>query len=594
MGDLSNKFYEVIKLVVKDDVSKLSSNLFSDEFLNMLDDEEKTLFQIFKNISSLSEKFEDGVAIYSPGLIIYGEGRTFDLTDMTELDYSQIYKMDLMKLPCLLRARISNVIWNKTKDISVAEISIKSYYELFKIFFDVDNWTCGMRFIKHAICFSNKINKKAIANSYLNELYNKVLFVDGKDKSLFTIDAIKFLIEYKIETEQLLFVLDNSISNKSDFPDRIVEAYNLKIQICNDLNKKREAKENRLLLAKYYVDASICDKKDVRSLFIAEENLKKAIQIYTNEGKNEEKDNAFRELLLIQKEISNNMSYIPVKSDLKEINASYLKSFCDLKFEEAVVRLIQSVPIITKDEIEKRILENATNPFACIFGMELKNSEGRTITNLPILDKFNPQNNIEDFNKHMYFEASLSEEAYGRILSWGIRYIKDSYTFKKEDLEFLTKKNPIIPVGRDKVILSAIYYGLSGELFEALHIFAPQMENIFRKIAEDAGSVMAKLKKDLSDEEKLMKDIFEDENLWDCYDNDILFTFKGLLNEKSGANIRNEIAHGIMNSSKGNGPIAVYFFCLVLKMLSFTATGYYEIVCDMNEKKKVSSQSKSL
>ena len=44
----------------------------------------------------------------------------------------------------------------------------------------------------------------------------------------------------------------------------------------------------------------------------------------------------------------------------------------------------------------------------------------------------------------------------------------------------------------------------------------------------------------------------------DCYDNDILFLFKGLMNKK-GANIRNEIAHEIMSQSVANGGKSIFF-----------------------------------
>ena len=52
------------------------------------------------------------------------------------------------------------------------------------------------------------------------------------------------------------------------------------------------------------------------------------------------------------------------------------------------------------------------------------------------------------------------------------------------------------------------------------------------------------LKDDGSSMEKVLSSILSLPELLDCYDNDNLFTFRGLLNEQAGANIRNEIAHG--------------------------------------------------
>lgn len=80
-----------------------------------------------------------------------------------------------------------------------------------------------------------------------------------------------------------------------------------------------------------------------------------------------------------------------------------------------------------------------------------------------------------------------------------------------------------------------------------MHILAPQVENLFRNIAKEVGGLTVTLKDDGSSMEKVSSSILSLPELLDCYDNDILFTFRGLLNEQASANIRNEIAHGIIS-----------------------------------------------
>lgn len=80
---------------------------------------------------------------------------------------------------------------------------------------------------------------------------------------------------------------------------------------------------------------------------------------------------------------------------------------------------------------------------------------------------------------------------------------------------------------------------LNGEFYEAMHILAPQVENLFRNIAREVGGLTVTLKDDGSSLEKVLSSILSLPELLDCYDNDILFTFRGLLNEQAGANIRN-------------------------------------------------------
>ena len=65
---------------------------------------------------------------------------------------------------------------------------------------------------------------------------------------------------------------------------------------------------------------------------------------------------------------------------------------------------------------------------------------------------------------------------------------------------------------------------LNGEFYEAMHILAPQVENLFRNIAKEVGGLTVTLKDDGSSMEKVLSSILSLPELLDCYDNDILFT----------------------------------------------------------------------
>lgn len=71
--------------------------------------------------------------------------------------------------------------------------------------------------------------------------------------------------------------------------------------------------------------------------------------------------------------------------------------------------------------------------------------------------------------------------------------------------------------------------------------------------------------------EKVLSSIFTLPEMIDCYDNDILFTFKGLLNEQAGANIRNEVAHGIIEEEKCSSGACLYFGAAVIKLLCLSS-----------------------
>ena len=88
---------------------------------------------------------------------------------------------------------------------------------------------------------------------------------------------------------------------------------------------------------------------------------------------------------------------------------------------------------------------------------------------------------------------------------------------------------------------------------------------------------MVRLNDDMSEDTNLLTTIFNTPELNDCYDEDILFVFKGLLNEKSGVNIRNKIAHGIMDSDECNCGTVKYFFAATIKLLSLYSEECHQI-----------------
>lgn len=170
--------------------------------------------------------------------------------------------------------------------------------------------------------------------------------------------------------------------------------------------------------------------------------------------------------------------------------------------------------------------------------------------------------------------------------------IRDRFVIDKPMVEFLVKDNPIIPTGRERIFQSGVYMFFNGDYYEAIHILAPQVENLFRAIAQGAGGITVTLEKDGTSMEKVLSSILSLPELMDCYDNDILFIFRGLLNERAGANIRNEIAHGIISESACSTGACLYFGMAVIKLLSLTSSPYYQILKNSEKLKHFEIPSK--
>lgn len=584
--------YSLLQEIVPLDEKRLHSAGFTEERLNVLESEtDKKTFVLLRNISSLGVHSETNGIKFSPKFECLDGTRTFALEDLSNDDFQSLYSLEFNKLPLVLQARISAILWTEKKDYKMALKASACYYELYRTSFDSENWGTCYKFIVIAVKLASQINSKDYP-IYLQEIADKIIELNGEDPSILSILLTELLLSQKKwnKFDTLITSIDNMIANSSSNVDKSIRAYKLKTKIYYKQGDPNSAMENNRKLACYLESQAVPETYDnIQSLFHAEKHLQEAVLLYRNNGAPEEGERVHKKLLEVQKEIPQHMIPISVSQNMTQEYEKIKALFEGLSFKESLMRIVQCTPLYKREFLKQKVLEDAADPLSCLFGSGIKSSQGRTIAEIPPIDMQEPEANVEVLEKHMHHTALLLEEIHGgTILKWAGDILNAKFQFTAEDLNFLVKNNPIIPAGRENIFLAGLYHGLKGDIYISLHILAPQIENLFRCIAEDAGAIMSTLKDDDTSDAKLLTSIFDAPELIECYDNDILFLLKGLLNEKIGANIRNEIAHGLMGEQKGSNGAARFFLCWVLRLLSYTSGECQEILTTSENLKKES------
>lgn len=381
----------------------------------------------------------------------------------------------------------------------------------------------------------------------------------------------------------------------SDIIKVSIQAYKLRAKCLSKLKRKKEERQNNISLADYYLDfAEKTFQKDIQGAWRAVDFYQKGIILYRNNGKPEKASAAQKRLIEIQKEIPKTMMPISIKLDIKGVVDNIKANIEGLSFEECVVRLIQMFGFEKQEDIKNRVIkEFKDQPIPHLFGKNLINAQGQTVLTLPPLDIHNPEKDSRLIELHMYQNELEKQKFIGDVwIKNALNIIRDRFVIDKPMVEFLVKDNPIIPTGRERIFQSGVYMFFNGDYYEAIHILAPQVENLFRAIAQGAGGITVTLEKDGTSMEKVLSSILSLPELMDCYDNDILFIFRGLLNERAGANIRNEIAHGIISESACSTGACLYFGMAVIKLLSLTSSPYYQILKNSEKLKHFEIPSK--
>ena len=572
------EFYEYLNEVF--DNNRLEAAPISPETLpeNALTDSERKMLQLLLQLASLGQRYDEKENVFCPWMVWNDGRRTFSLEDMSEDDFLFLKGLSYEKLPLALRARVTDILWVTRKNYLAGQKAAESYLQLFVNLFDPVQWIVCINSIRRAITISAQLGKKEeLFLSVCDSAFKKLLELDGRDPLFLSISLIGILSEQKYrEADDYLSIADKIIKSakESSFIRKVETAYETKRKLLVWKKDDTAAQSCQIDLARYYEkEADYVIDKDIQGLFDAVRYLEKCIPIYRNNSLPLESERIQRKLLDYKKRIPSAMIPMNVTIRSDGLYQQVLKNLEDLSFEESIIRLIQSTSFFTKDFLKKKVLEEQKKFLSKnLFGDSLIDAEGQTIINIPPLDIADPEKDLQLLEMHMH-KAALDLELYAgeTVLRWSIEKLKQDFEFECNDLMFLVKNNPIIPEGREEIFCQALYMGLRGDYYTALHILAPQTENLFRHIAKSVGGLVITFEDDHTSKSKTLTSVFDIPELVDCYDPDYLFLFKGLMNERSGANIRNEIAHGIMDPGKGNSGIGIYFVCAVLKLCSYTS-----------------------
>ena len=574
--------YELLNRIIVNKRYSLSPNLFIEADRTELSEEERSIFDLLKNIVSLGTKIHNDGIEFHPMFVMADDSRTFSIEDISEDDYLILHSLKLEKMPLILRALIADILWTNKKEFNAAKIAANAYWELFTLWYRDDNNLGTIDIIRRAVCISAQTKQtllfEKIQGWFVDFLEKKAANKDG----FFALRVMELFFGQKnFDVSIFLPVLDDLIDGNSDNIAKVEQAYKLKTECLFKLKRKEDAIKNNNLLADYYLEfAEKIFKKDIQGALRAVNFYQKGIMLYRNNGESDKADAAHKRLVEIQKEIPKIMVPFSVELDIKGVIDNLKANMEGLSFEECVIRLTQMFVFEKQEDIKKRVIEEfKDNPISHLFGKSLINAQGQTVLALHPLDIHDPEKDPKLMELHMYQNALEKQKVAGDIwVKNALIIIRDKFVIDKSMVEFLVKDNPIIPDGRERIFQSGLYMFLNGDYYEALHILAPQVENLFRNIAREVGGLTVTLEKDGSSMEKVLSSILSLPELVDCYDNDILFTFRGLLNEQAGANIRNEIAHGIISEYACSTGICLYFGVAVIKLLSLTSASCYQIL----------------
>lgn len=567
---------------------ELFINYNESDFSQNLD---KDIFNLLARISEIGFRFNEGNIIYNP-LFLYEDGsRSFYIDDLSDEDFNLLKKINNNKLSNNVKAFIADLIWTQKKDYEYSNIAINAYYELFKVLKNDIDSKFDIEIIRRALFIAAQIKNDDFSKSCCDQIYSFIISDALSHRDCFKrIYFIDILIQYdKDRISDLIAILDEEIGLSKDNLYRAKHAYKSKVKCFKVLKQPENIKLTNIALAKFFVNYADClTKSSLDDILVAKKCYIDAIELYRNNGKTEDVIFVREKVEQIEPLVVEQLQSIKVELDVTSIIEEIKNDITDLSLEECIIYFLKVVDFPRKDSLKQRIKDEIKiSPLQSMIPVSIVNKTGRVLCLLDPIMSVDLDVDSFELDRHLAHKLLIETQIYSLGIEYLINHIKQKFDVSPEAVDFLVQDNLIVPENRRSIFKYAIYLFFNDKRYEAMHILAPQVENLFRELAKNCGGSITTIDKNGIEQVKLLKSIFETSELLECYNSDILFLFRSLLIEIACGNIRNDIAHGLLDEDDIGRSEYSYFFGALIKLILFTSKIAFSIIKDSNQLKQI-------
>ncbi|MDJ0733171.1 MAG: DUF4209 domain-containing protein [Nostocaceae cyanobacterium] len=473
-----------------------------------------------------------------------------------------------------LQARVADILWVKRRDYKMAQLAVDAYLQSATQLEDPEKWSCFCERIERALRLARTIKYQADAVvTHIEEVLDRY---QGEDPLWMSATLMELLQEYKLGNSQKYAALAEKAAKLAESSHEWRRARNhweIKAKwhlIEKDAEQERAA---AMLAAETYVkEAEDALKQESIPHTTASHHLQQAVEAFRRiRGTKEETADAktraeeIHKLMIqyqeeSQKELINFSHETDISKQVEQARAFVRgKEFHDALFSLALLGASANVSHL-RQQAQEMANEFVMSSFC---PKVMLNEMGKVVARQPSnADKQEETTRFEIYQNAVLYQK-LHAEAF---IKPAIYQINLEHSFRINDILQIISHSPFIPPNREYLFAKGLYAGLTGDFFTSTHILIPQIENSVRYLLWQRGIITSGLDDNgIQNEHNLNTTLYRPE-INSIFDENTLFDLKGLLVEHSGSNLRNRMAHGLINDSGFLSPLMSYLWWLTLRL----------------------------
>lgn len=510
--------------------------------------------------------------------------KTFDLENLNQIELLFIAEILDDVDNSYLKARLADLLWllNKPRNPIQAKIAIDNYAlpEINK-----DTWLKGVNDgVERAIRLCIQIRDSERLDGIIIKLYS-ALSQDNPDYKFLNLWIANLLdklnIDHEIRGEIAARLKDiaNSLKENNDF-NSASSYYKLAAKKFQQHSNISEQIECLILVAEC---AEFEADNRANNNLVANSFYEEALQEYRKIPKSHrEAYGVENRILQVRSKITSTgqaaveeMAIFQTDSiDISEIVLS-ATNYVTGK-QNAFTAILFFVGLASEPNYEQ-ILKSAKESvsqsfFASLFGGRHLSNDGRLIAKTPPLDMkaFTEDTLTDNSLRHqiqMQFSIQMEFDVKGAILP-ALHQLCLEHRFTKDLFISICKESLLVPDDRVYLTANALWLGFEREFGLALHLLCPQLEHFVRLKLKDAGAHTSTIGSDGIETENGLSTIMDLPEADSVFGKNLSFEIKSLFTDSLGFNLRNQIAHGLLDDINASHSVAsIYAWWMMLRMV---------------------------
>lgn len=481
-----------------------------------------------------------------------------------------------------LQARIADALWfrkqDPRQDYKMAKLAVDCHL---KIAQELENneWLFNFRHIERAYRLSKSINyQEADVIQYIEELVAK------STQPILPARLMELLQEDKKENAANLVILSENLAKKSESEGdwhsarTYWEVTTRWYQIMKDSHNERRS---WLSFSETYVhDSQDALNNSSPSYLTAAHFLDQAITALRKASDTQERvDELCRLRLSYGEQTLKEMIPFSQTVNISDAAEKARKIVEGKTFEQAVFNLALSGVSPSVAFLRKLVQENMQKyPLQAMSPMQIY-EKGRVTARQPSIFSCDPDEVEETIRSEMFkYSSNFCQGWFASATIEPARYqINLEHHVRINDWLPIVFNSPFVPMNREYIFAEGLDAGLKGNFMIAAHLLIPQVENSMRVLLNQLGiNTTGYNAKGIQDEDNI-NTFYRDHRstLEKIFGKDMAFDFEGLLISRYGMNLRNRMAHGLIDHGDFAQSHLSYLWWLILRAVCLPIINHF-------------------